>query len=228
MLKRKVLYKILHKPNKINISNILYSLKYYFTTKDKKSKSDINKQNKLKKDINFSPKPKELSFVLLMNNTQSKKYYCYNLLFLSIYTVYSFTSVFALNSFPDHLNNVMFTFGMMSFSSICFMYYYSNRHIKSIILNKVKNTLTIENHRFFGLKSPNKYELNIDKDIKYITPLKIKFFPNYKTGIYVLKLKTNKDEMFDSINVLYLRPTNITNIEEFNNVFKKLIKNNNN
>ena len=169
-----------------------------------------------KKQINKS------LFVLLFDNQSTYKYYKLNTGFLFSYSCYSLLACTYLD-YPEHLKSTIKYFGMLTTAGLLGILLFSNRHIKSIVHNKTQEKLILETFRGFGLLTPKVIELNIKNDIRFIYSVKSKL-KIVDSGLYIIKLRENNIKLFKLWNFLIMRPVNILEKDDFNSVFKKLIK----
>lgn len=156
-------------------------------------------------------------FILLFNNPGAATYYKINASFLFLYSIYSI-SYRSLSDIPDYIKSSITIFGGAALCCLAGLTLFSNRHIKSIILNKSKGVITIETYHMLGFTNSKVYQIALDKEIKYIVPLKNYIMYDY--GIYFIILRSNQ---FRYGNYFIMRPYDIQDKEEFDLCFKNLI-----
>jgi len=160
-------------------------------------------------------------FIVLINNKQAIKYYKLNTLFLMFYSGYALISGY-ISDYPDHLKKTIKFFGFLTTAVVIGLYFFSNRHVRSLIYNKTKDTLLVETFKGFGFLSSKVQEIRVKDDIKYMFSLKT--IIKYDTGIYVIKLRNNDKRIFSAGNLLLMRPVDVENKEELSSLMKRVIK----
>lgn len=193
----------------------LLSLKY-FSSKLKQTKAKVSSHQT---EIIKETKETKETLLLLMDNSSAKKFYMINSAFLGAYSVYSFYNGFNDN-FPGEVKKSFRFFGICSILGLVVMFLYGNRHVKSIVYNKTKNKLTFETYRCFGFLPSKSYILDPRNDIKKLVPIKEKL-KIIDQGIHVIELRKRE---FTYCNNLFLRPYNIFNRLEFDEIMNKLGK----
>lgn len=197
----------------------------FFSQKVKKSIKNVKENKKPDVKINNTNANSNINesnlsqdnLILLMDNPSTKKYYLINAGFLIFYSGYSIFAYF-FSDYPDYLKGTLKVLGGLSTLTVLLMWPYSNRHVKTIIYNKTQKKLYLETFRFYGLLQSKLFTVDVAYDIRSFTSLKstLKVF-DY--GIYFLNLRST---MFSYFNKFILRPHNILNRYEFDEVFKKL------
>jgi hypothetical protein len=206
-----------------------YSIIKFFCVKVKKGvkNSKTLKENKIQGDnlenskssnskVNSSQAQDNL--ILLMDNPGTKKYYLINAGFLLFYSSYSIFGYF-FSDYPDYLKGSLKVLGGLSTLTVLLMWPYSNRHVKTIIYNKTQKKMFLETFRFYGMLQSKVYTVDVANEVRSFTSLKSSIkIADY--GIYFLNMRT---DVFSYFNKFIIRPHNLLNRYEFDEVFKKLI-----
>lgn len=200
--------------------------KKYFSEK-KINNSNFNKNNNKQKIKNDNEPVNQLKEerILLLDNENSKRYYKMNVLFLFGYLSYSLFTLQNKN-LPSYLKSSILMFGSAASFALISLIFYSNRHIKRMVLIKrnikspTENFIQIENFRFYGFLNAKTFNVNISS-IKEINPISkyLRFFN--KTGLYIIKFDKNT-KLFPIFNVMFMRP--VKNNPYFDKIFIPKLK----
>lgn len=194
-------------------------LKKAFSSKLKSKPLNNTNTNTNTTTLNNIANKNKSQFILLFTHETPKKYYLLNALGLAGYIAYS--SLFIMNSdLPWYLTYTMSSFMALATAGLLAIFLISKRHVKSISLERSTRTLRFEIFSAMALKSTIK-DIEV-KSISHISPLS-RYIPMRRTGIYLISFK---DKEFSLLNKLFMRPVNFQNKQEFENIFKPLIKKN--
>lgn len=186
-------------------------------------KHHLSKQTKPKPKPTPTPKsPQSNLLKIIISNTSSFKYYKINFIFLVSYSIYSSIYGYFLE-YPDHLKKTIRLFGLLTSSATFLLFSFSNRHVKSLIINKTSNELVIETFRGFGFLPSKTYVLSVNKHVKYCYSLHSKLRV-VDPRIYVLQLRGSNLKLFSICNCFYFRPVDVVDKEEFNELIRKTRK----